>query len=83
MSAEIVSLSGKATLAEPDPCVIAKLEAALDDARAGRIDGLAMTLISSDGYIKTNWAGKATVTELLGAVSRMEFAMNMALEERS
>ena len=81
MSADIISIETKAAPADRDADVIALLESLLDDARFGRIEGVAIAAVSKDGFIRCSWRGSTKATAMLGTIERLKYDMLLAIAE--
>jgi hypothetical protein len=78
---KVVSLDGRAPLVDRDPEIVRVLEELLDDANAGRLEGIAIAAVSKDGSIRCVWKGATKSTTMLGTIRRLEFDMLLAILE--
>ncbi len=83
MSAEIVSLDGNPLVVERDQEIITLLEELLDDARNGRLEGIACAVVAKDGFIRCCWKGSTLGTMMVGTIERLKYDMLRAIEEQN
>lgn len=62
---------------EVSESVIARLEEALEEARAGNIVSVAISTIEKDGTIGGSWSETDDFPRLLGAIARLQHRINL------
>ena len=78
---KVISLDGRVPLVDRDPEIVRVLEELLDDAKAGRLEGVAIAGVSKDGFIHCVWKGATKITTMLGTIRLLEFDMVLANRE--
>lgn len=69
---KVISLSGSIRGIEPDPDVVALLEAALERARAGQVIAVGVVEIHANGATQDDWAGVVPLS-IVGALARLSY----------
>ena len=59
--------------------VVAKLEEALELARAGKLSSVAIAYVDREGYIASGWSEPPSGGHLLGAVAHLQYRLAEAL----
>lgn len=71
--------SGLSPEGVPKPEVIAILEEALKEAKAGNVESLAVAYVRFSGGTTTNWENSQNTLRAIGAVSHLLTRMNLEL----
>lgn len=71
----LVSIEGKTRPAEVNESIVKMLSDALTQAEEGKIIGLAMALVHSDGYVSSMAAETDCFYKTVGAVAQLQFSL--------
>lgn len=81
--AEVVGLrGGPISTKEPDEDVLAALETYFEQAKSGKIRGVAFAFITEQNFTVTGWSGDCDDRMMLSAVSLLQYRLAKCLDER-
>lgn len=72
------------TVIDPEPPaqnVIATLERALEQARAGDLSSVALAFVHRDGAVSAEWSALPSRPAMLGSISRLAHKINLDADE--
>lgn len=62
--------------------VIERLEAALEQAKAGKISAIAIAVVMDDDAMNCAWSDSENVGLLVGSVARLQHRLNRSVDEQ-
>ena len=65
----------------PAPDLIATLERALEQARAGDLSSVALAFVHRDGAVSAEWSTLPSRPAMLGSISRLAHRINLDADE--